>query len=73
MNGKFTKAEVKNNLEDGFLGCNIERIDFVSILNPDKTVNSNYRSAFIHAYLRSLPASSQLYKTTYVEEKAFKF
>ena len=73
MNGKFTKAEVKNNLEDGFLGCNIERIDFVSILNPDKTVNPNYRSAFIHAYLRSLPASSQLYKTTYVEEKAFKF
>ena len=73
MNGKFTKTQVKNNLEDGFLDCNIERIDFVSILNPDKTVNPNYRSAFIHMYLRSQPASFQLYKTTHVEEKVFKF
>ena len=73
VNGKFTKTEVKNNIEDRFLDCNIERIDFVSILNQDKTVNPTYRSAFIHMYLRNESASFQLYKTTYVEETAFKF
>jgi hypothetical protein len=70
---KFTKIQVKNNLENGFLECNIVRIDFVSILNQDKTVNPDYRSAFIHMYLRNNPTSFQLYKTTYVEENAFKF
>jgi hypothetical protein len=70
---KFTKIQVKNNLENGFLDCNIVRIDFVSILNPDKTVNPDYRSAFIHMYLRNNPTSIQLYKTAYVEENAFRF
>ena len=72
INGKYTKTEVKNNIEDRILDCNIERIDFVSILNQDKTVNLNYRSAFIHMYLRNLPTSFQLYETTYIDETAFK-
>ena len=73
ININFTKTEVRNNLENRFIDCNIERIDFVSILNLDKIVNPNYRSAFIHMYLRNLPSSIELYKTTYVEEAAFKF
>jgi hypothetical protein len=73
VNVKFTKIEIKNIYEYRFVDCNIERIDFVSILNSDNTDNPNYRSVCIHMYLRNSPTSMELYKTTYVKEAAFKF
>ena len=73
VNGKFSKTEIKNIFADRFVACNIERIDFVSILNPDKTVNPAYRSVFIHIlFLRSCPTSVALYNATYVAEAAYK-
>ena len=73
MNVKFTKTEIKNIFEYRFIDCNIVRTDFVTILNPDNTDNPAYRSVFIIVYLRNWPTSIELYKTTYVEETAYKF
>jgi len=72
VNVGVSKTEVKNIFEYKFLDCRIERIDFVSILNPDKTVNPSYRTVFIHMYLRNSPSSIALYNATYVAEAAYK-
>jgi hypothetical protein len=71
MNISYDKTQVKNELE-AKINCVVERIDFVSIVNPDKSTNPNYRSAFIHMYLGGYTCE-EIYKTTYVEEKAYKF
>jgi hypothetical protein len=70
MNINYTKSSVKNLLEDN-ISFVIKRIDFVSIVNPDKSVNSNYRSAFIHVYLGSY-CCEEVYKITHIEAKAYK-
>ena len=77
VNVLFSKTEIKNIIEDRFNACNVKRIDFVSILNPDKTVNPAYRTVFIHTlfhtfFLRNSPSSTALYNATYVAESAYK-
>jgi hypothetical protein len=77
VNALFSKTEIKNIIEDRFNACNVKRIDFVSILNPDKTVNPAYRTVFIHTlfhtfFLRNSPSSTALYNATYVAEAAYK-
>jgi len=73
MNIKYNKIQVKDLLEDNEDNINlvVKRIDFVSIVNPDKSVNPDYRSAFIHVYLRK--GCEIIYRTTYVENKFCKF
>lgn len=70
MNIKYNKIQVKDLLEDN-INLVVKRIDFVSIVNPDKSVNPDYRSAFIHVYLRK--GCEIIYRKTYVENKFYKF
>lgn len=70
MNIKYNKIQVKYLFEDN-INLVVKRIDFVSFVNPDESVNPDYRSAFIHVYLRK--GCEIIYKTTHVENKFCKF